>query len=231
MQLRMTSARSETRRRIIITAAALAGMLGPLIFVTILLALTSLQYDFMLEIGWRPLADPADAWPSGLALGPYGLLQDASFVASGLLLMLFAAGLHLAVGDTRGPGAGPALLFVAGTAMALMAFETDPIQRIGPRSLHGLVHDAAFVFFVMVMLAALVSLSRGFGNHLQWRGHAHYTLVTGVIAVLLLLSPGVAYYLFILTLLTWIFVTALRLWLFSLMRPPRSAEDSATERP
>jgi hypothetical protein len=214
MQLRMTSARSETRRRIIITAAALAGMLGPLIFVTILLALTALQYDFMLEIGWRPLADPADAWPSGLALGPYGLLQDASFVASGLLLMLFAAGLHLAVGDTRGPGAGPALLFVAGTAMALMGFESDPIQRIGPRSLHGLVHDAAFVLFISTMLGALFSLWRAFRKHLCWRDHAPYTLATGMLAVLLLLLPGVAYYLFIVTLLAWIFVTAMRL------RPP-----------
>jgi len=212
-------------------AAALAGMLGPVLFVAVLLALTALQYDFLLGIGWRPLADPAGAWPSGLALGPYGLLQDANFVFSGLLLALFSLGLSMGLLDRQSSLLGPALLFAAGIAMALMAFETDPIQRIGPRSLHGLVHDAAFVFFVMVMLAALVSLSRGFGNHLQWRGHAHFTLVTGVIAVLLLLLPGVAYYLFILTLLTWIFVTALRLWLFSLMRPPRSAEDSATERP
>jgi hypothetical protein len=199
MQLRMSSARSETRRRIIITAAALAGMLGPVMFVTVLLALSALQYDFMLEIGWRPLADPADAWPSGLALGPYGLLQDANFVASGLLLMLFATGLHLGVGDTR--GLGPALLFVAGTAMALMGFESDPIQRVGPRSLHGLVHDAAFVLFISAMMAALFSLWRGFRKDLRWRDHARYTLATGMLAVLLLLLPGVAYYLFIVTLL------------------------------
>jgi Protein of unknown function (DUF998) len=199
MQLRMSSARSETRRRIIITAAALAGMLGPVMFVTVLLALSALQYDFMLEIGWCPLA-----------LGPYGLLQDANFVASGLLLMLFATGLHLGVGDTR--GLGPALLFVAGTAMALMGFESDPIQRVGPRSLHGLVHDAAFVLFISAMMAALFALWRGFRKDLRWRDHARYTLATGMLAVLLLLLPGVAYYLFIVTLLAWIFVTAMRLW-------------------
>lgn len=119
----------------IIMAAALAGMLGPVLFVTVILALTALQYDFMLEIGWRPLADPADAWPSGLALGPYGPLQDANFVASGLLLALFATGLHLGVGDRRGLGAGPGLLLLAGTAMALMGFESDPRRRVGPRSL------------------------------------------------------------------------------------------------
>jgi hypothetical protein len=129
----------------IIMAAALAGMLGPVLFVTVILALTALQYDFMLEIGWRPLADPADAWPSGLALGPYGLLQDANFVASGLLLALFATGLHLGVGDRRGLGAGPGLLLLAGTAMALIGFESDPIRRVGPRSLLPVYRHAAHV--------------------------------------------------------------------------------------
>ena len=96
--------------------------------------------------------------------------------------------------------------------MALMAFETDPIQRVGPRSLHGLVHDAAFVLFILAVLAALLSLWRGFRKDLRWRDHARYTLVTGMLAMLLLLLPGVAYYLFIVTLLTWIFLTAARLW-------------------
>jgi uncharacterized membrane protein YidH (DUF202 family) len=202
---------SFTRRRTIITAA-LVGMLGPVLFVTVLLALTALQYDFLLGIGWRPLADPAGAWPSGLALGPYGLLQDANFVASGLLLALFSSGLSMEMPYGRSSPLGPALLFTAGIAMALMAFETDPIQRVGPRSLHGLVHDAAFVLFILAMLAALFILWRGFRKDRRWRGHARYTFYTGILAVLLLLLPGVAYYLFILTLLAWIFVTALRLW-------------------
>jgi uncharacterized membrane protein YidH (DUF202 family) len=206
-------------------AAALAGMFGPVLFVTVLLALTALQYDFMLGIGWRPLADPAGAWPSGLALGPYGTLQDAIFVGAGLLLALFATGLRFGVGGRRGLGTGPALLFMAGIAMALMAFETDPIHRVGPRSLHGLVHDAAFVLFILAMLAALFSLWRGFRKHLQWRSHAHYTLATGMFAVLLLLLPGVAYYLFIVTLLAWIFVTAMRLWL-----PPRPPATDPSRR-
>ena len=193
-------------------AAALAGMLGPVLFVGVLLALTALQYDFMVGIGWRPLADPAGAWPSGLALGPYGALQDATFVVSGLLLALFSVGLSIGTTDGRSSPLGPAVLFVAGVAMALMCFETDPIHRVGPRSLHGLVHDAAFVLFVLAMLAAIFSLWRSFRKDLHWRGHARYTLATGMLAVLFLLLPGVAYYLFVVTLLAWIFVTARRLW-------------------
>jgi Protein of unknown function (DUF998) len=171
-----------------------------------------LEYDFMLGIGWRPVANPAGAWPSGLALGPYGLAQVANFVVSGLLLAFFSLGLHLGARDGHGSPIGPAFLFAAGMAMTLMGFETDPIRRIGPRSLHGLIHDAAFVTFVLAFLAALFSLWRRFEADPRWRGHAHYTLATGIIALLLLLVPGVAYYLFIVTLVTWIEVSAIHLW-------------------
>jgi Protein of unknown function (DUF998) len=199
----------------IITAAAIAGMMGPALFGSVLLALSALEYDFMLRIGWRPVADPAGAWPSGLALGSYGPAQVANFVVSGLLLAFFSLGPHLGATNGRGSPFGPALLLLAGTAMTLMGFETDPIRRIGPRSLHGLIHDAAFVIFVLAFLAALNLLWRRFEADPRWRGHARYTLATGILAVLLLLLPGVAYYLFIVTLLIWIEATAIGLWRFS----------------
>jgi uncharacterized membrane protein YidH (DUF202 family) len=193
-------------------AAAVAGTIGPVLFGSLLLALSVLEYDFMIGIGWHPLMNPAGAWPSGLALGPYGLVQVASFVVSGLLLAFFSLGLHLGARDGYGSPLGPAFLFVAGTAMVLMGFETDPIRRIGPRSLHGIVHDAAFVIFILAFLAALFALWRRFESDPRWQGHARYTLATGILAVLLLLLPGVAYYLFMVTLLAWIEATAIRLW-------------------
>jgi len=201
----------ETKRRLIIKVAALAGMLGPILFGTVLLGVTALEYDFMLGIGWHPLTDPADAWPSGLALGSYGSLQITSFVVSGILLMLFAFGLHLGTGKERPSSIGPGLLFVAGMAMALMGFETDPIQREGRRTLHGLIHDLAFVLFIVALLGAVFLLWRRFTMDPRWRRHARYTLVTGILAITFLLLPGVAYYLFILTLLAWIELTAIRL--------------------
>jgi hypothetical protein len=85
-----------------IIMAAIAGMMGPALFVTVLLALSVLEYDFMLGLGWRPVADPAGAWTSGLALGPYGPAQVANFVVSGLLLAFFSLGLHLGATNGRG---------------------------------------------------------------------------------------------------------------------------------
>jgi hypothetical protein len=149
---------------------------GPLLFATVLLALSALQYDFMLGIGWHPLTDPAGAWPSGLALGPYGSVQVANFVVSGLLLALFALGFHLGVTDGHGSPFGPAFLFVAGVAMALMGFETDPIGRVGSRSLHGLIHDTAFVLFILAFMAALFLLWRRCREDPRWRGLSRYGL-------------------------------------------------------
>ena len=158
------------------------------------------------------MRDPAGAWPSGLALGPYGWAQTANFVVSGLLLMLFAAGLHLGATDGRGSQFGPALLFTAGATIALMGFETDPIRRTAPRTPHGLVHDLAFALFVLTLLPAFFFLWRRLSEDPLWRGHARYTLVTGLLAALFLLLPGVAYYLFLAVVLIWISTTGVKLW-------------------
>jgi hypothetical protein len=96
-------------RKRIIKMTAVAGIVGPILFATALLSLTALQYDFMVGIGWQPWRDPAGAWPSGLALGPYGWAQNASFIVSGVLLMIFATGLHLGVTGGLGSQAGPGL--------------------------------------------------------------------------------------------------------------------------
>jgi len=199
----------------IITAAALAGMIGPVLFGAVLVVLTTLQYSFMLDMGWHPFADPAGAWPSGLALGPYGIVQVANFVVSGFLLALFAIGLHLGGTSGRGSPAGPVFLLVAGTAMALMGFETDPIRGVEQGTTHGLIHDVAFVIFVIAQLCAVFFLWRRFKSYPRWQALSRYTLATGMLAMLLLLLPGVAYYLFIVTLLAWIEVIAIRLWRLS----------------
>jgi hypothetical membrane protein len=200
------------RRKATIWAAAIAGVAGPVLFASVLVALTIFQYDFMLGIGWRPLADPAGAWPSGLALGPYGWVQTSNLVVSGLLLVIFAAGLHLGITSGRGSRVGPGLLFVAGLAMAFMGFETDPIRRTTPRTLHGWIHDLAFVLFAVALLCALFFLWRRSRKDPLWHNHARYTLATGTLAALLLALPGVAYYLFLAVVLLWIGTTGAKLW-------------------
>jgi hypothetical protein len=184
-------------------------MVGPVLFAGGLATLTTLEYGFLLEIGWEPLKDPSGAWPSGLSLGPYGWMQDLNFALSGVLLAIFAVGLHR--GIRGGSKAGPALLFIAGFAMALLAFETDPIERAGPRTLHGWIHDASFVLFALALVSTLFLLWRRMLEDRRWRRHARYTLVTAILATALQLSPGVAYYLFLVVVLVWFETTAIKL--------------------
>jgi uncharacterized membrane protein YidH (DUF202 family) len=135
--------------------------------------------------------------------------MDAAFALSGALLCAFAAGLHRAM--PRGSKVGPGLLFLSGAAMALLAFETDPIRRTGPRSWHGLVHDAAFVVFAAALLLALLALWRRMREEPGWLRHARYTLATAVVCAACLALPGVAYYLFLVAALVWTEATALKL--------------------
>ncbi len=184
-------------------------MAGPGLFGTVLTTLTVLQRDFMLEIGWEPLKDPSGAWPSGLSLGPYGWAQNLNFVLSGALIAIFAVGLDRSL--KGGSRAGPALLSVAAVAMALLAFETDPLDRTGPRTLHNFIHDAAFVLFVLSLLPALFLLWCRMRKDPFWRGHARYTLATALVASACLVLPGVAYYLFLAAVLAWFEATAIKL--------------------
>jgi hypothetical protein len=63
-----TRARVEVRRHSIIRSAALAGRVGPIVFGSTLHALSVLEYDFMLGIGWHPVANPSGALPSVVLL-------------------------------------------------------------------------------------------------------------------------------------------------------------------
>jgi hypothetical protein len=96
--------------------------------------------------------------------------------------------------------------------MALLVFETDPFDCAGPRTLHGSMHDAAFVLFVLALIPALFLLWRRMREDPRWRGHARYTLATALIASACLVLPGAAYYLFLAAVLAWFEVTAVKLW-------------------
>jgi uncharacterized membrane protein YidH (DUF202 family) len=135
--------------------------------------------------------------------------MDAAFALSGILLMVFAIGLHRGV--PRGSKVGPGLLFLSGATMALLAFETDPIRRTGPRSWHGSIHDAAFVVFAVALLLALLALSRRMRGDPAWRRHARLTFAIAVVCAACLVLPGFAYYLFLAAALAWIEATALKL--------------------
>lgn len=186
---------------------ALTGMIGAPLFGALLVVLTLAQYDFLRSLHWAPL-DPVD-WPSGLALGPYGAWMSAGFIAGGLALMLFAAGLRRLF-----PGRQLAfyLFLTAGLAMLMLVFPTDPTYRNTPDTWHGILHDSAYVLLGLGFLPGMVVLALEFRLQEAWRP---YTRVTWIALALILPSfvvKGVGFYVFLAVILGWFGLICLRIW-------------------
>jgi uncharacterized membrane protein YidH (DUF202 family) len=175
--------------------------------------LTLLEYDFMRGLGWRPLY--VIDWPSGLALGPYGIWLTVMFILSGLLMAIFALGLRTALGNGAAPRIGTLSLLLAGCALAGLAFPTDPTFRSTPKTWHGVLHDLFFVLLGFALLTSMLALGRAFQTDSRWRRYGLYTFVTAAFALPSFALKGVAFYLFLGAILTWGFVIAIKLFSLS----------------
>jgi len=134
--------------------AALAGMIGPLLFGSVLLVLTVVEYDFMRTLGWEPLSVATVVWPSGLALGPYGYVMTAAFLVNGLLVVVFALGL----GQTL-PGTTASR--VAATLPSMLTFGWAFRQSSGWRGLSTYTWLTAALAVPTFALKGVLRVSRG----------------------------------------------------------------------
>lgn len=189
--------------------AAICGITGPPMFGITLAILTIVEYDFMRSLGWRPLQ--VIDWPSGLALGPYGVWMTIIFILSGLLMAIFALGLRSTLDDGPAARIGSLCLLLAGCALAGLAFPTDPTIRSGPKTWHGVLHDMFFVLLGLALLTSMLSLGRAFQADPSWRGFGIYTFVTTALALPSFALKGVTFYLFLGVILTWGLVVAIKL--------------------
>ena len=178
-------------------------LLGPIFFVAALITLTFLQYDFLRGLGWHPITAPTFDWPSGLSLGPYGIWMTATFLLSGLIMMAF--GLRLCADLEPGTASqiGSSLLAFSGLALAGLAFTTDPTIRTTPATWHGRLHDLSFVLLGLTLLPGMIFLGKAFRNDARWRDLGHYTWITVALAIPAFMLKGIAFYVFLLSVLTW----------------------------
>jgi hypothetical protein len=197
--------------RRLVTAAAWSGIAGPILFAGVLAVLSFVERDFMRALGWDPLTAATRDWPSGLALGPGGIVMTAAFVACGLLLVLFAAGLRRAFPAVPASALAAIFLALAGLAMSFLAFSTDPTNSRGPATLHGRIHDAAFVVLGATLLVSLVAFGFVFRADRKWSANAVISWVTAASIVPSFTAKGIAFYLFLASYLVWCEAAAIRL--------------------
>ena len=195
----------------LIRLGALIGMIGPLLFALVIAGLTVVQADFMRSLGWDPFGPVID-WPSGLALGPYGWLMTAAFFLSGSAMIFFAYGLRLALKEKL----ATTLMMLAGFAMMGLIFTTDPTLGSTSRTWHGLLHDGFFVLLGLTLMPSMLVLGFVFRQKEQWKDLSIYTWCTVALAVPTFWLKGVAFYVFLLAILVWDEVIALRLRLIQI---------------
>jgi hypothetical protein len=192
-------------------AGVIAGTAGPLVFAGVVVTLTLLERDFMATLGWDPLAAPTRDWPSGLALGPLGLVMTVTFIACGFLLAVFAFGMHQAYRSTRGGPAASRLLALAGLAMGLLAFPTDPTYRHLPLTWHGLLHDAAFGVLGAALCLSLVAFGLVFRSTTRGRAIVIFSWATAALVVPSFAVKGIVFYVFLAAFLAWCVTAAFAL--------------------
>jgi hypothetical membrane protein len=186
-------------------------LLGPILFASVLAALTVLEYDFLLSLGWHPIHAPTFDWPSGLALGRYGWIMTATFIISGILMMMLGIRLFSDLKPAPASKAASTLVLLAGLALAALAATTDPTIRDTPATWHGRLHDLSFVLLGLTLFPAMIVLGFAFRDDERWKNLSIYTWGTLALAAPAFALKGAAFYVFLFAILVWNEVVALRL--------------------
>jgi hypothetical protein len=166
---------------------------------------------------------------SSLALTRIGWLQTIGFLALGLLVEVFTAGLLFNIKRFRGFHLSIGILVVFGFAVLLIgAFRTDPVgaARTIEGRIHGFTASTAFSIFPVALLFLTPSLR----NDPNWKVLLRYTAVTFILAVIFIVALrimqeqhnwfGLVERLLVLNMMVWVEIAAIRLFMLSLNRRP-----------
>ena len=160
-----------SKRLNINTVPALVGIVGPIVVVVGDIAASLSTPDY------SPVRDSV----SSLALTPIGWLQSICFLAMGLLLEIFVAGLFFNIRRARGFHPGIGLLALCGFVLMLIAaFHMDAPGA--QRTTAGIIHTIASYGLGLLFPIAILSLAPSLKSTPNWKNTFVYTLVAGVLA-------------------------------------------------
>jgi len=172
---------------------------------------------------------------SSLALTPIGWIQTIGFLAIGILVEIFVAGLLYNIDGVRGFHLGIAILVFVGFGMLMVgAFHTDP--QGAADTLEGTIHSySAYAVFWLFPVSILL-LAPSLKHDPDWHSLYKYTVVAGIIAILFaavigFLDDDFAWFglyerLLVANMIIWVEVAAIRLLCLSVKRRAK-AEDVA----
>jgi len=207
-----------SKRLNINSVPALVGIVGPIVVIVGDLA-ASLSTP-----AYSPIRDSV----SSLALTGIGWLQSICFLAMGLLLEIFVAGLFFNIRRARGFYAGIVLLAICGFVLMLIAaFHMD---HPGAPPIDGTIHTIASYGLGLLFPIAILSLAPSLKNTPNWKNIFIYTLIAGVLALALIMGAlfaeqrgwfGLYERIIILNALVWVEVVAIHFLRLLLRQEPK----------
>jgi hypothetical protein len=202
--------RNATRR-----AGAIAGLLaGPFFLISVGLN-TWASIDYLHGLGWELAGGGQVPWPSALARGPYGWAQVATFVVTGLLIVILAVAVRDQLPHRRMSRFAVVLLALLGVAVMLAAFRVDTPMLSGgnPNTWNGWVHGIAFLLIIALGVLAPLTMALAVRSDPSWRPTALVSLAAAALFVVFLLLPwgNASFLMAVVTLFAWIAMVAARL--------------------
>jgi ABC-type sugar transport system permease subunit len=157
---------------------ALAGSIGPVLFVVTVIVITVLEWDFLHRLGWHLVEDSSIVYPSATAMGPYGWLHTVNSLQVGLSIIATAIGLS----RTTGARVGAGFVFLGGLGMVLSMFTTDGTSD-QPTTWHGVIHDLAYLLLLFSTLLGAVVLAVQLRNQARWRRVARAAIAVPIVII------------------------------------------------
>jgi hypothetical protein len=146
---------------------------------------------YLHQLGWEFVGGEQVPWPSSLARGPYGWMQIATFVITGLLIVILAIAVHDQLPHRRASSFAVVLLALLGVALILAAFRVDVPMLSGgsPVTWHGWVHGIAFLLIIAMGVLAPLTMALAVRGDAGWRPIGVVSLVAGALFVVFLFLP------------------------------------------
>lgn len=123
---------------------------------------------------------------SSLALTDLGFILTIGFMAIGLLVEIFVAGLLYSIKPMKWFHLGIGLLVFFGFAMLLIgAFRTDPVDA--PDTVEGIIHSIMAMTAFWLFPFSVLALSRSIREDPRWNRFYRYSVITCILALVLAL--------------------------------------------
>ena len=194
---------------------AICGIISPVVFAILILLVGSLRpeyshlVNFVSELG---------------AIGaPNAIFQRINFLLVGILIMVFAFGLHRGIANRKGSFIGPLLVGIFGFSAVLSGvFSADLIQ---PESFSNNMHMLASGIGSTAALIGFFVISDSLEKDPLWKSYRYFSIIIAVVAILVSMVgggllgalglPGLSQRLYMAVLFLWIEVMAIHLFQIS----------------